>query len=111
MARGEPGYKSQGGGETVDKGRDAKDDGTVLDDDIKPGCRLLQVDINIAGLKFSKIWRRADYIRIYDYLEMRYKRPGVPPSRPPAVVLTGQPGVGVFSYAPSQSSANRMPSA
>ena len=63
----------------------------VDDDDSScpPGCAIL--DIGIDNLPFHKIWIRADYIRVYDFIESREA-----PNRmavnllPPAAVVTGQ---------------------
>ncbi|KIM39972.1 hypothetical protein M413DRAFT_29116 [Hebeloma cylindrosporum] len=41
-----------------------------LDDDFIPGCYML--DIGIEGFPYPKIWIRADYIRIFDYLQVYY---------------------------------------
>jgi hypothetical protein len=38
----------------------------MYENDIIPGCYILDLGIHF---EFSKIWIRADYIRIYDYLE------------------------------------------
>jgi hypothetical protein len=92
------GDKDQDGDERMDEDSDeTMDEGqrTDLDDDIVPGCYLL--DIGIEGLDFSKIWIRAEYKRVYDFLEIHYKKPSVPLGRAPAAVLTGQPGIGAFS--------------
>ena len=68
----------------------------VDDDDFPPGCAIL--DIGIDDLPFQKIWIRADYIRVYDFIESREA-----PNRmavnllPPAAVVTGQPGIGELS--------------
>ena len=70
-------------------------DGSDKDDDVIPGCYML--DIGIEGLEFSKMWIRAEYIRIFDYIQAFFKKPGIPPGRPPCAVITGQPGIGVFS--------------
>jgi hypothetical protein len=72
--------------EDVDKGLE-----TDVDDDVIPGCYLLDL-----GDDFSEIWIRADYIRIYDFLEAHYKTNPAPSFRAPAAVITGQPGVGEF---------------
>ena len=65
--------------------------GESLDDDVIPGCYLLDL-----GDDFSKIWIRADYVRIYDFVEAYYKTNPAPSHRAPAVVITGHPGVGEF---------------
>ncbi len=39
------------------------------DDDVIPGCAIFNIGIN--GLPFPRIWIRADYIRVYDFLESR----------------------------------------
>ena len=66
-------------------------EGIGLDDDIIPGCYVL--DLGIAGLPFAKIWIRAEYIRIFNYLQAYYDRPRMN-NLAPAVVITGQPGIG-----------------
>jgi len=70
---------------------DVKDDD---DDDISSGCYALHLE-----LKFivAKLWVRQDYIRIYEYCNGRYTKSltsVLPNAR--SVVITGQPGVGVF---------------
>lgn len=73
----------------------------VDDDDFPPGCAIL--DIGIDDLPFQKIWIRADYIRVYDFIESREA-----PNRmavnllPPAAVVTGQPGIGKLSSVDSK---------
>ena len=74
-----------------DEGMDQGD----KDNDVIPGCYML--DISIEGLEISKMWIRAEYIQIFDYIEAFFKKPGFPPGRPPSAVITGQPGIGVFS--------------
>jgi len=58
------------------------------DDDVITGPSILNI-----GLPSSKIFIRADYIRIYDFLDhletIRY-----PNGLAPSAVLTGQPGIG-----------------
>jgi hypothetical protein len=85
----------QDGDELMDEPRDERmDDGerTDLDDDILPGCYVL--DIGIAGLGFPKIWIRAEYKRIYYFLEGYYHTIANRSSLAPGAVLTGQPGIG-----------------
>ena len=74
--------------EDVDDGLDEGSE-TYMDDDVIPGCCFLDV-----GGDFSKIWVRADYIRIYDFLEAHYKKSLAPSFKAPAAVVTGQPGIG-----------------
>lgn len=76
----------EAGDDEMDEGNEAD-----LDDDIIPGCYML--DIGIEGLPYSSIWIRSDYVRVYDHLNFHYNKPA-PHGRAPAVVLTGQPGVG-----------------
>jgi len=94
--------KDQDGDEFMDKCSDRTVDegqGTDLDDDdIIPGCYLL--DIGIEGLNITKLWVRAEYIRVYDFIEYYHKNPSFPRERAPAVVVTGQPGIGMFSSSP-----------
>jgi hypothetical protein len=67
------------------------------DDNIIPGCYLL--DLTLGGSLLDqplplKIWVRADYKRIYDYVEYHYNNKSHLPYQAPAVVVTGQPGIG-----------------
>ena len=62
--------------------------------DIGASCFGLDLEIN---LRHSKLWVREDYIRLYDYCTQWYERhPRSEASLAPAVVITGQPGVGMF---------------
>ena len=71
-----------------------EDDEDYLDDNIIPGCYVL--DIGIEELQYSSIWIRADYIRIHDYFHAHYTKYAKPVCRAPGAVLTGQPGIGEF---------------
>ena len=64
---------------------------TDPDDDIIPGCYML--DVGIDGIPLPKFWIRAEYIRIFNSLEIYYNAPMVQ-SRAPCAVVTGQPGIG-----------------
>ena len=57
------------------------------DDDLIEGCCFLELDIE--DINFSRIWIRAEYIRIYNSLE---NQRGF--NSAPAAVITGQPGIG-----------------
>jgi len=71
-----------------------EDEGT---DDIIPGCYNL--DINIVNIPPSRIWIRADYIRIYDFFQSHYNEFAKPSmGQPPSAVLTEQPGIGEFCH-------------
>jgi hypothetical protein len=62
--------------------------------DIGPECYGLDPGID---LKNSELWVRQDYIRIYDYCSKRHEEgPTSVTKMPRSVVITGQPGVGVF---------------
>jgi len=80
------GNERQSGDEPVDVS-----EGEYLDDDIIEGCYSLE--IGIKGFNFPRIWIRAEYIRIYDALEDRYRERSYP-YLAPAAVITGQPGIG-----------------
>jgi hypothetical protein len=84
---------SMSGDDPVEDVNESMDEGldTDTDDDIIPGCYLLDIGIGV-----SKIWVRADYIRIYDFLEAHYMKPAAPSFQAPAAVIAGQPGVGEF---------------
>jgi hypothetical protein len=68
------------------------DEATTMDpdDDIISGCYIL--DIGIDGL-FSKLWIRAEYIRVFNSVKAYYDKPTLVPGAP-CVVITGQPGIG-----------------
>ena len=72
---------------------DTMDEATTTDpdDDIIPGCYM--VDIGIDGFQFLKFWIRAEYIRIFNSIDVYYNTPVDLPQAPCAVV-TGQPGIG-----------------
>src|ERR1700722_7090551 len=65
------------------------------DDDLIPGCDFLYSDIET--FPYRKIWIRAEYIRIYDAIEAWYDEPSILPMAP-AMVITGQPGIGEFWF-------------
>lgn len=69
-------------------------EGEDSDDDVIEGCYFLEIDIE--EFAYPWIWVRAEYIRIYDALEVYYKTPRSPfPNRlAKAAVITGQPGIG-----------------
>jgi hypothetical protein len=74
-------------------------------DDILPGCYVLDIgmDIGINGIDYSRIWVRAEYLRVYNELQNFYdvhvqaaeKKMWGPA---PSAVLTGQPGIGEFPH-------------
>src|SRR5258708_24161663 len=66
-----------------------------MDDDVISGCYFL--DIGIPDIGISRLWIRADYIRIFDYIQSFYEERADPMVRVPSVVLTGQPGIGESS--------------
>jgi hypothetical protein len=68
-------------------------DGDGDDDDIITGPSILNIGID--GLPFSKIFIRADYIRVYNFLDHR-ETSRFSNGLAPAAVLTGQPGNGEF---------------
>ena len=65
---------------------------TDPDDDIISGCYML--DIGIDGL-MSKLWIRAEYIRVFNFVNAYYDKPSSI-LRAPCVVVTGHPGIGEF---------------
>ena len=72
----------------MDEGVNEEDES---DDDIIEGCHFLKIDIE--DFKYPLIWVRAEYIRMYNALEAHYRVP-VCPYLAPAVIITGQPGIG-----------------
>jgi hypothetical protein len=81
---------------------DDNEDERIDDGDIIPGCHVLNLDLGLNEKtqfpEYKKIFVRADYVRIYDYLQnyfdriMAHKR-----HRPPGAVVTGAVGIGEFS--------------
>ena len=64
--------------------------------DVIPGCYVLNIDIK--GLDRSKIWIRADYIRVYNYLETINDGTSEAEGVAPGAIITGQPGIGEFPF-------------
>jgi hypothetical protein len=62
------------------------------DHEFMPGCFELDTTDNPL-LPVPRIWIRADYIRVYKYIEARYDRCYSSPKAQP-VVITGPPGTG-----------------
>ena len=60
------------------------------DSDITDGCYV--PNFGLQGITPSKIWVRADYIRVYEELEMWVKES--PMGMPPSAIVVGQPGIG-----------------
>ncbi len=85
------GNELRGGDEPMDV---CMSEGEDSDDDVIEGCYFLEIDIE--EFAYPWIWVRAEYIRIYDALEVYYKTPRSPfPNRlAKAAVITGQPGIG-----------------
>ena len=73
--------------------------------DVIPGCYVL--NIGIKGLERSKIWIRADYIRVYNYLETINDGTSEAEGVAPGAIITGQPGIGEFPFSVHQTSANK----
>jgi hypothetical protein len=67
-----------------------------VDADVIPGCYVL--NIGIEGLEYSKIWIRADYIRVYNYLEKINDGTSKAEGIAPGAIITGQPGIGEFPF-------------
>ena len=83
-----------------DKALNVEDEGTTevdggaaeADDDVGPECHIL--DSGIPDER-SKLWVRKEYIRMYKYCEDHFK-PGPYVFQSPALIVTGQPGIGKF---------------
>ena len=54
------------------------------------------LNIGIKGLERSKFWIRADYIRVYNYLETINDGTSEAEGVAPGAIITGQPGIGEF---------------
>ncbi len=67
-----------------------------LDDDVIKGCYCLEIDIE--GFMYPRIWICAEYIRIYDALEIYCQKSSYPNRLAPAAVITGQPGIGGSNF-------------
>jgi len=75
-----------------DERMDQDQDETTDMDDIIPGCYVL--DIGIPGMAISRLWIRADYIRVFNFFQDFFNNYAKPMDRVPSAVLTGQPGIG-----------------
>ncbi len=65
-----------------------------VDNDIGEDCYALNLGIELAC---AELWVRKDYKRIYDYcVEKHAEGPTFAKETARSVVITGQPGVGVF---------------
>lgn len=81
------------GGDVGGVGEDIDEDQRNFDeDDMGKGCYALNIDIDIPGF-LTSLWIRADYIRIYDFIQ-DYELKSAHKYR--GAVLTGQPGSGEF---------------
>jgi hypothetical protein len=85
----QPGVADQDGDGRMDQDQDN------MDDDIISGCYVL--DIGIPRLAVSRLWIRADYIRLFNFFQTYYDKYAKPMDRVPSAVLTGQPGTGESS--------------
>lgn len=72
---------------------DGNGDSDSNDGDIGDRCYVLDFGLN--GIKPSKIWVQADYIRIYDELENWLN--DKPMEKAPSASVIGQPGIGECS--------------
>ncbi|KAF8235604.1 hypothetical protein L208DRAFT_739268 [Tricholoma matsutake] len=63
-----------------------------VDDNIIPGCYALNIDVE--GLELSKIWIRADYIRVYNSLDSLRDVTTASIFQRVGAILTGEPGIG-----------------
>ena len=84
--------ESQPSVDPLEKGDGSEDGMDDKDDDIIPGCYFM--DLGLEGFESRTFWVRAEYIRIFDYVEEHYNKKTYPLERAPAVVVTGQPGIG-----------------
>lgn len=75
------------------KGEEDDDDN---DGDLIPGCRVLDLDL---ALEYQRIFIRADYVRIYDFLEGHSNSVSSSVhNRPTSAVVTGGSGVGELAF-------------
>lgn len=63
-----------------------------VDDNIIPGCYAFNIDVE--GLELSKIWIRADYIRVYNSLDSLRDVTTASIFQRIGAILTGEPGIG-----------------
>jgi len=86
----------------------SEDDNT--DDAVKPGCYVLDLENDF--FNFTRIWVRAKYIQIYEFLVNFYEQSIMYGNLKPAAVITGQPGIGKtiwLSYALRRCLAEKRP--
>lgn len=75
-----------------------------VDDNIIPGCYAFNIDVE--GLELSKIWIRADYIRVYNSLDSLRDVTTASIFQRIGAILTGEPGIGEFPLSLHQTSTN-----
>jgi hypothetical protein len=76
--------------------------------EIGPKCYGLDLGTDI---KCSQMWVRQDYIRMYDYcIEWHQEVQSSKLEGMPSVVITGQPGIGVFLSSVASSTLSNNPS-
>lgn len=75
-----------------------------VDDNIIPGCYAFNIDVE--GLELSKIWIRADYIRVYNSLDSLRDVTTASIFQRVGAILTGEPGIGEFPLSLRQTSTN-----
>lgn len=75
-----------------------------VDDNIIPGCYAFNIDVE--GLELSKIWIRADYIRVYNSLDSLRDVTTASIFQRVGAILTGEPGIGEFPLSLHQTSTN-----
>jgi hypothetical protein len=67
---------------------DGDEDGEKGDGDLLPGSPIINTP-------WKQLLIRAEYVRLYNWVEQKYE--DSTESHPPAVVITGQPGIGQYS--------------
>lgn len=83
-------FEGKGSDDSPQEDHAANQDADSEDDDIIPGCYMLNMS------SVGRFWIRADYIRIFDGIE-EFFNSKTPPFRPPSVVVAGQPDTGAPS--------------
>lgn len=65
------------------------------DSDVGPECYVLET--GIPGFQPPNIWVRREYIRVYKHCVDYFKPENTNKHTSPSLVVTGQPGIGMFS--------------
>ena len=102
----EPAPRTPSEGQPMSIDEDEKESEDERESEVGPGCFILNLDIEDSPI--PRLWVRKDYIRLYDFCnghyEMARESLEKTPTLAPAIVITGQPGIGKPFFSSSRPS-------